>query len=126
MASTVLAVPKREMIRLLHTQQVFSDRFVAHMLGRNARLEADLVDHLFNSSEKQPSCALLLLARYGKEETPPTAAVESLSRNTRQMMERRRGVFDGVHHLEFRAAFALVVSRRGSRTPPPFMISIPT
>jgi len=66
MASTVLVVPKRQMIRLLHSHHAFSGRFIAHMLGRNARLEADLLDHLFNSSEKRLARALLLLARYGK------------------------------------------------------------
>ena len=65
MMSTVLVVPKRQMIRLLRSQHAFSDRFIAHMLGRNARLEADLVDHLFNSSEKRLARTLLLLARYG-------------------------------------------------------------
>jgi CRP/FNR family cyclic AMP-dependent transcriptional regulator len=69
-ASTLLVVPKRQMIRLLHSQRAFSDRFIAHMLLRNARLEADLVDHLFNSSEKRLARTLLLLARYGKESQP--------------------------------------------------------
>ena len=69
-ASTVLVIPKRQMIRLLHSQHAFSDRFIAHMLIRNARLEADLVDHLFNSSEKRLARTLLLLARYGKENQP--------------------------------------------------------
>ena len=69
-ASTVLVIPKRQMIRLLHSQHAFSDRFIAHMLLRNARLEADLVDHLFNSSEKRLARTLLLLARYGKENQP--------------------------------------------------------
>jgi CRP-like cAMP-binding protein len=69
-ASTVLVIPKRQMIRLLHSQHAFSDRFIAHMLIRNARLEADLVDHLFNSSEKRLARTLLLLARYGKEHQP--------------------------------------------------------
>jgi CRP-like cAMP-binding protein len=69
-ASTLLIVPKRQMIRLLHSQRAFSDRFIAHMLLRNARLEADLVDHLFNSSEKRLARTLLLLARYGKENQP--------------------------------------------------------
>jgi CRP/FNR family cyclic AMP-dependent transcriptional regulator len=69
-ASTVLEIPKRQMIRLLHSQHAFSDRFIAHMLLRNARLEADLVDHLFNSSEKRLARTLLLLARYGKENQP--------------------------------------------------------
>ncbi len=69
-ASSVLVIPKRQMIRLLHSQHAFSDRFIAHMLLRNARLEADLVDHLFNSSEKRLARTLLLLARYGKENQP--------------------------------------------------------
>jgi CRP/FNR family transcriptional regulator, cyclic AMP receptor protein len=69
-ATTVLAVPKRQMIRLLHSQHEFSDRFIAHMLVRNTRLEADLVDQLFNSSEKRLARTLLLLARYGQGEKP--------------------------------------------------------
>jgi CRP-like cAMP-binding protein len=69
-ATTVLVVPKRQMIRLLHSQHAFSDRFIAHMLVRNARLEADLVDQLFNSSEKRLARTLLLLARYGKGDRP--------------------------------------------------------
>ena len=70
LATTVLVVPKRQMIRLLHTHRAFSDRFIAHMLARNARLEADLVDQLFNSSEKRLARTLLLLARYGEKHTP--------------------------------------------------------
>src|SRR6202166_4007437 len=69
-ASTVLVIPKGQMIRLLHSQHAFSDRFIAHMLLRDARLEAALVDHLFNSSEKRLARTLLLLARYGKEDQP--------------------------------------------------------
>lgn len=64
----VLVVPRRQMVQLLHTQHEFSDRFIAHMLIRNARLEADLVDQLFNSSEKRLARTLLLLARYGKNQ----------------------------------------------------------
>jgi CRP/FNR family cyclic AMP-dependent transcriptional regulator len=70
MASTVAVVPMRQMVHLLHSQRAFSDRFIAHMLVRNARLEADLVDQLFNSSEKRLARTLLLLARYGKGDTP--------------------------------------------------------
>lgn len=70
MATTVLVVPKRQMVRLLHTHHAFSDRFIAHMLARNARLEADLVDQLFNSSEKRLARTLLLLARYGEKHKP--------------------------------------------------------
>jgi CRP-like cAMP-binding protein len=67
-ATTVLIVPKPQMIRLLHENHAFSDRFNAHMLARNIRIEEDLVDQLFNSSEKRLARALLLLARYGKPE----------------------------------------------------------
>jgi CRP/FNR family transcriptional regulator, cyclic AMP receptor protein len=65
-ATTVLIVPKQQMIRLLHDQHALSDRFIAYMLARNSRIEADLVDQLFNSSEKRLARTLLLLARYGK------------------------------------------------------------
>ena len=65
-ATTVLIVPKRQMLRLLHDQHALSDRFIAYMLARNARIEEDLVDQLFNSSEKRLARTLLLLARYGK------------------------------------------------------------
>jgi CRP/FNR family cyclic AMP-dependent transcriptional regulator len=68
--TTALVVPKRQMLELLHTEHAFSDRFISHILLRNARLEADLVDQLFNSSEKRLARALLLLARYGKGNTP--------------------------------------------------------
>ena len=65
-ATTVMIVQKREMLRLLHEQRAVSDRFITYMLARNIRIEADLVDHLFNSSEKRLARTLLLLARYGK------------------------------------------------------------
>ncbi len=67
-ASEVLVVEKTAMKRVLHEQHAFSDRFIANMLARNLRIEADLVDQLFNSSEKRLARALLLLARYGKQE----------------------------------------------------------
>ena len=69
-ASRILVVPKRQMIRLLHQQHALSDRFIAHMLARNNRLEEDLVDQLFNASEKRLARTLLLLARYGKPDGP--------------------------------------------------------
>jgi len=81
-ATSVLVVPKRQMIRLLHSQHAFSDRFITHMLIRNARLEADLVDQLFNSSEKRLARTLLLLARYGQGDKPqrvPTVSQEALA-----------------------------------------------
>jgi CRP/FNR family cyclic AMP-dependent transcriptional regulator len=65
-AATVLIIPKQQMTRLLHDQRAFADRFITHMLARNIRIEQDLVDQLFNSSEKRLARTLLLLARYGK------------------------------------------------------------
>ncbi|HWF37872.1 MAG TPA: Crp/Fnr family transcriptional regulator [Candidatus Acidoferrales bacterium] len=68
--TTVLSIAKQEMIRVIHEEHEFSDRFVAHMLKRNVRVEEDLADQLFNSSEKRLARALLLIARYGKAEQP--------------------------------------------------------
>ena len=68
--STILLVEKEQMVRLLHKQHALSDRFIAHMLARNIRIEEDLVDQLFNSSEKRLARTLLLLARYGKHDKP--------------------------------------------------------
>jgi CRP/FNR family cyclic AMP-dependent transcriptional regulator len=67
-ATTAVVIPKQRMIRLLHENHAFSDRFIAHMLARNIRIEEDLIDQLFNSSEKRLARALLMLARYGKPE----------------------------------------------------------
>jgi CRP/FNR family cyclic AMP-dependent transcriptional regulator len=68
--STVLMIEKREMIRVLHVEHAFSDRFISYMLSRNIRIEEDLIDQLFNSSEKRLARSLLLLARYGKQDKP--------------------------------------------------------
>ncbi|HEX7484744.1 MAG TPA: Crp/Fnr family transcriptional regulator [Vicinamibacterales bacterium] len=68
--TTLLVIPKQEMIRLLHEEHALSDRFIEYLLARNTRVEADLVDQLFNSSEKRLARTLLLLARYGKQEEP--------------------------------------------------------
>jgi CRP-like cAMP-binding protein len=68
--TTVLLIQKNEMIRVLHGEHEFSDRFIAYTLARNARVEADLIDHLFNSSEKRLARTLLLLARYGAPGQP--------------------------------------------------------
>ena len=65
---TILAVEKSDMVRQLHAAPVFADRFLTHMLTRNIRIEEDLVDQLFNSTEKRLARTLLLLARYGEPE----------------------------------------------------------
>ncbi len=69
-ATSVLVIEKDEMVRVLHAEHEFSDRFISYMLTRNIRIEADLVDQLFNSTEKRLARALLLLARYGKDDQP--------------------------------------------------------
>ena len=82
MRTALLRIPKRAMVRMLHEHPAFSDRFLEHMLMRNIRIEEDLVDQLFNSSEKRLARTLLLLARYGKEETPrvlPKLSQETLA-----------------------------------------------
>jgi len=66
MASTVHVIEKHEMLRVLHEQHALSDQFIAFMLARNIRVEEDLIDQLFNSSEKRLARTLLLLARFGK------------------------------------------------------------
>ncbi len=66
----ILRLEKRAMIRVLHDEPEFSDMFIAHLLHRAARVEADLIDQLFNSSEKRLARALLLLANFGKEGKP--------------------------------------------------------
>src|SRR6204780_933415 len=68
--TTTMVIEKKEMIRILHEEHQFSDRFIAYMLARNVRAEADLIDQLFNSSEKRLARTLLLLARYGNQEQP--------------------------------------------------------
>ncbi|MGA9183891.1 MAG: Crp/Fnr family transcriptional regulator [Candidatus Acidiferrales bacterium] len=69
-AVTALIIEKKEMVRLLHADHAFSDRFISYMVSRNIRIEEDLVDQLFNSGEKRLARTLLLLARYGKEDKP--------------------------------------------------------
>jgi CRP-like cAMP-binding protein len=68
--TSVLTIGRQEMIRMIHEEHQFSDRFVSYMLRRNVRVEEDLADHLFNSSEKRLARTLLLIARYGKADQP--------------------------------------------------------
>jgi CRP/FNR family transcriptional regulator, cyclic AMP receptor protein len=67
-STSILFIEKSEMMRVLHAEHSLSDLFITHMLSRNIRIEEDLVDQLFNSSEKRLARTLLLLARYGKED----------------------------------------------------------
>jgi CRP/FNR family cyclic AMP-dependent transcriptional regulator len=81
--TTLLVIEKNEMIRVLHVEHAFSDRFVSYMLSRNIRVEGDLIDQLFNSCEKRLARTLLLLARYGKQDQPegliPKVSQETLA-----------------------------------------------
>jgi CRP/FNR family cyclic AMP-dependent transcriptional regulator len=79
--TTLLRIQKTEMIRTLHDQPALSDRFIAHMLARNIRIEEDLVDQLFNSSEKRLARTLLLLARYA-DHGPARWVMPKLSQET--------------------------------------------
>jgi CRP-like cAMP-binding protein len=82
-ACTIVIVEKPEMVRQLHARPAFADRFLTHMLTRNIRIEEDLIDQLFNSSEKRLARTLLLLARYGEPEashrTLPRVSQETLA-----------------------------------------------
>jgi CRP-like cAMP-binding protein len=76
-----MIIEKQEMMRVLHDEQEFAGKFITYMLERNLKTEADLVDQLFNSSEKRLARALLILARYGKEGAPETM-VAKISQET--------------------------------------------
>jgi CRP/FNR family transcriptional regulator, cyclic AMP receptor protein len=80
---TIVVVEKPDMVRQLQTHQHFAEQFLTHMLERNVRIEEDLLDHLFNSSEKRLARTLLLLARYGEPEathrTLPRVSQETLA-----------------------------------------------
>ncbi len=82
-ATTVVTVAKKKMLRLLRQQHTMSDLFIAYILARNIRVEEDLVDQLFNSSEKRLARTLLLLARFGKTAEPlsvlPAVSQETLA-----------------------------------------------
>jgi len=81
--TTVLVIDREEMLRVLHEEHKLSDRFIGYMLAHNIRVEEDLVDQLFNSSEKRLARTLLLLARYGKQDQPerdlPRVSQETLA-----------------------------------------------
>src|ERR1700674_1503632 len=80
-SATALEIEKSEMFRVLHEQTTLSDMFIKFMVARNVRIEEDLIDQLFNSSEKRLARTLLLLARYGKEDQPH-AVLPKMSQET--------------------------------------------
>jgi CRP/FNR family transcriptional regulator, cyclic AMP receptor protein len=85
--STIFVLRKRKMLRLLHKKRELADRFIAHMLGTNIRIEEDLLDHLFNDHEKRLARALLLLARYGMKDEPERV----LPKMSRQKLAKMAG-----------------------------------
>jgi len=78
---TLLRIDRNEMVRVLHDEHSFSDFFVSFLLGRNVRIQEDLIDQLFNSSEKRLARALLLLAHFGKDGSPETV-IPKISQET--------------------------------------------
>ena len=89
--TTLLVIEKKEMIRVLHAEHAFSDRFMAYMLSRNIRIEQDLVDQLFNSSEKRLARTLLLLAQYGKQDQPQKMVPKISQETLAEMIGTTRG-----------------------------------
>ena len=86
-ACTIVVVEKQEMVRQLHAKPAFADSFLTHMLTRNIRIEEDLIDQLFNSSEKRLARTLMLLARYGE----PAASHRMLPRVSQETLAEMVG-----------------------------------
>jgi CRP/FNR family cyclic AMP-dependent transcriptional regulator len=80
-ASSIVRIDKKVMQDLLHREPEFAEQFLAHLLSRNIRMEADLVDHLFNSSEKRLARLLMLMANFGQE-TKPIPVIAKISQET--------------------------------------------
>ena len=88
---TVMRINKKSMMEVIHRERAFSDMFVAYLLTRNIRYEEDLVDQLFNSSEKRLARVLLLLARFGKEGEPEVAIPKISQETLAEMVGTTRG-----------------------------------
>jgi CRP/FNR family transcriptional regulator, cyclic AMP receptor protein len=123
-ASEVMRVTKAEMIRVLHAEPAFGELFTAHLLTRNSRVEEDLVDQLFNSSEKRLARTLLILANFGKDGGPQPITTpisqETLAEiigTTRSRVSqfmnkfRKLGFIDYNGHLEVHSSLLSVVLR---------------
>jgi CRP-like cAMP-binding protein len=127
--STILLVDKDEMVRVLHTQPALSDRFIAHMLLRYIRIEEDLLDQLFNPSEKRLARTLLLLARYDTQDTPQKGVQEISQATLAQMVGttrprvnffmkkfQRLGFIDYTDGLKINSSLLTVVLQNEPRT----------
>ena len=113
---SVMRIEKKSMIEVLHREHTFSDMFVAYLLTRNIRYEEDLVDQLFNSSEKRLARILLLLAHFGKDGKPladiPTISQETLAEmvgTTRARVSFFMNRFRKLGFIDYRAGDALQV-----------------
>ena len=118
----IMRLEKAAMIRVLHEEPAFSEMFVSYLLARTMRVEADLVDQLFNSSEKRLARTLLLLANFGKEGRPETAIAKVSQETLAEMIGttrsrvsffmnkfRKLGLIDYNGHLEVHSALLNVV-----------------
>jgi CRP/FNR family cyclic AMP-dependent transcriptional regulator len=113
---SVMRIDKKSMVEVLHREHAFSDLFVAYLLARNIRYEEDLVDQLFNSSEKRLARILLLLAHFGKEGVPeiviPKMSQETLAEmvgTTRSRVSFFMNRFRKLGFIDYHAGDALQV-----------------
>jgi len=110
--SAIHVIGKTDMVRLLHEQQALSDRFISHMLTRYIRIEGDLVDQLFDSTETRLAQALLLLVRYGTQDQPrrvlPSISPETLAEMVGTTRSRINSFMNKFEKLGF------IERRRGS------------
>jgi CRP/FNR family transcriptional regulator, cyclic AMP receptor protein len=122
MESEIMQLAKRAMIRVLHEEPAFSEMFVSYLLARTIRVEEDLVDQLFNSSEKRLARALLLLANFGKEGRPEPIIAKISQQTLAEMIGttrprvsqfmnkfRKLGFIDYNGHLEVHSSLLSVV-----------------
>jgi CRP/FNR family transcriptional regulator, cyclic AMP receptor protein len=129
-----MRVEKSEMLRALHGEPVFSQMFISHILARNARVEEDLVDQLFNSTEKRLARLLLLLANFGKEGMPEPVVAKISQETLAEMIGttrsrvshfmnkfRQAGFIDYNGHLEVHTSLLSVVL-----TDPPRSVNTPS
>ena len=121
----IARIPKAEIIGVIHKEPAFAELFIAHLLARNSRVEEDLVDQLFNSSEKRLARTLLLLANFGKEKSEPEPILAKISQETLAEMIgttrsrvssfmnkfRKLGLIDYNGHIEVHRSLLNVVLR---------------
>jgi CRP/FNR family transcriptional regulator, cyclic AMP receptor protein len=118
----IMRLEKAAIVRVLHEEPAFSEMFVSHLLARTIRVEADLVDQLFNSSEKRLARALLLLANFGKEGRPEPIVAKISQETLAEMIGttrarvsffmnkfRKLGLIDYNGHLEIHSSLLNVV-----------------